>query len=67
MTGPEHFKAAERTLEAVHHEIGGVPGTMPEAQAAYLQRKWAYEIASAQVHATLALAALTADAHGVIA
>jgi hypothetical protein len=45
MTGPEHYREAERLLNAAEkHGVGGAAGTL----------------AAAQVHATLALAAVTA-------
>ena len=50
MTGPEHYSEAERLVEM--GELDDYPG---EAER-YLR-----DIARAQVHATLALAAATAD------
>ncbi|MEH0428806.1 hypothetical protein QBB34_21225 [Streptomyces stelliscabiei] len=59
MTGPEHYREAERLLSHASHEsITGTPVThqgmpmRPERQAALIAR--------AQVHATLALTAATA-------
>lgn len=55
MTGPEHYRAAERILAGVKTPDGAIvvdPGT-------------AEVIAAAQVHATLALAAATVDRSGV--
>ncbi|MDX3831355.1 hypothetical protein [Streptomyces europaeiscabiei] len=59
MTGPEHYRAAERLLsQASHESITGNPVThqgmpmRPEHQAALIAR--------AQVHATLAHTAATA-------
>jgi hypothetical protein len=52
MTGPEHYRAAERRIEEAHtvqHDSG--PGCGSEEI-----------LAEAQVHATLALAAATIDA-----
>lgn len=53
MTGPEHYQAAEMLLSAASytHGPGGDP-VHPEAAA--------HNLAMAQVHATLALAAVTA-------
>jgi hypothetical protein len=51
MTGPEHYKAAEKTLA----DLDGAAVVLEEFMAA---------IAAAQVHATLALAAATATARG---
>lgn len=56
MTGPEHYREAERLLADARHEgADGVAYVRPE------------NIAAAQVHATLALAAATAVATGVSA
>ena len=59
MTGPEHYREAERLLsQASYESITGTPVThqgmpmRPEAHAALIAR--------AQVHATLALTAATA-------
>lgn len=59
MTGPEHYREAERLLSHASHEsITGTPVThqgmpmRPEAHAALIAR--------AQVHATLALTSATA-------
>lgn len=53
MTGPEHYREAERHLSAASHldRPGGKPAD-PSAAA--------HQLATAQVHATLALAAATA-------
>lgn len=53
MTGPEHYREAERHLSAGSYtkRLGGAPSN-PEASA--------HHLAMAQVHATLALAAATA-------
>ena len=53
MTGPEHYREAERHLSAASytHGPGGDP-VHPEAAA--------HHLATAQAHATLALAAATA-------
>lgn len=48
MTGPEHFKEAERLIEA---------GVYDDQEPELVAR----DVALAQVHATLALAAATAD------
>lgn len=58
MTGPEHYNEAERLLAIDHsYEIqGGPPGRFGAAGPSEK------EIAAAQVHATLALAAATLDA-----
>jgi hypothetical protein len=56
MTGPEHYRAAERLLaEAGHQSAEGVIWIRPE------------NLAAAQVHATLALAAATAGQTSVLA
>ena len=66
MTGPEHYREAERLLSEASFTGGvteqpvtrdGLPRT-PGAHAALIAR--------AQVHATLALAAATAEAGGLI-
>lgn len=50
MTGPEHYRAAEASLDAARDAAdGGL-----DSEAAFCQGE-------AQVHATLALAAATAD------
>lgn len=54
MTGPEHYREAERLLVRADHFIYG-DGADPVAGAA--------TAAQAQVHATLALAAATAEPH----
>lgn len=52
MTGPEHYREAERLLElACHSKETTYEGANPEADR---------DIAAAQAHATLALAAATA-------
>lgn len=51
MTGPEHYRQAERFLAMAGDKIRGEVG---EAEV----------LAEAQVHATLALAAATAMGHG---
>ena len=61
MTGPEHFKAAESLTEVAtavmdyEHGLYHLMGTDER-----LRRRTAF-LAEAQVHATLALAAATAD------
>lgn len=52
MTGPEHYKAAERLADRANHFTYG-DGADPVVGAALA--------AEAQVHATLALAAATAE------
>lgn len=53
MTGPEHYKEAERLLEFADRRVS-------ETWAAETGEQKADVIAAAQVHATLALAAATA-------
>jgi len=53
MTGPEHYQEAERFLKLAGELIRGEEG---EAET----------LAEAQVHATLALAAVTAEGTGVL-
>lgn len=55
MTGPEHYRAAERLADQAHHFTYG-DGADPETGAALA--------AEAQVHATLALAAAVALGEG---
>jgi hypothetical protein len=52
MTGPEHFRRAEKLADEAHKHLGQGEGQTTAALFA----------AVAQVHATLALAAATADA-----
>lgn len=53
MTGPEHYREAERLLSAASYTRGPDGGPVhPEAAA--------HHLAMAQAHATLALAAVTA-------
>lgn len=52
MTGPEHFRRAEKLAAEAHKHLGHGEGQTTAALFA----------AVAQVHATLALAAATADA-----
>ena len=60
MTGPEHYREAERLAEqadvVMNADYGWMGGLSSEER---LQRRMAY-LADAQVHATLALAAATA-------
>lgn len=56
-SGPEHFKLAERLADQAHHFTYGDGAN--EAVGAALA-------AEAQVHATLALAAATAEAGGLV-
>jgi hypothetical protein len=51
MTGPEHYREAERLLAGTHFQIEGEP---------FYNHPSERDIAAAQVHATLALAAATA-------
>lgn len=51
MTGPEHWRAAERLL-AHRPDADGRPGRNPP---------WPADVAQAQVHATLAVAAAVVD------
>jgi hypothetical protein len=51
MTGPEHFREAERLVDNAVHHTTEHPGDMRIAEVC---------AATAQVHATLALAAATA-------
>lgn len=56
MTGPEHYKTAQTLLANLRREVGrnsGTPLHTPDQQARM--------IAEAQVHATLALTAATAE------
>lgn len=55
MTGPEHYRQAEQLADWAHHQTFGDGGD-PVTGAALA--------AEAQVHATLALAAATADPYG---
>lgn len=59
MTGPEHYRAAERLLSQASHE--GMTGTPLSPQGLPVRPEvHAALIARAQVHATLALTAATA-------
>ena len=65
MNGPEHYRAAEKLLSDASFTSGGRPafranGSMHEGPAAVAMIERA--VAAAQVHATLALAAVQADA-----
>jgi hypothetical protein len=53
VTGPEHYREAERHLSAASYLTGpnGVPVSLPTSN---------FHLAAAQVHATLALAAVQA-------
>lgn len=51
MNGPKHFKEAEAHLQAAENEDGGTSFSRELEQ---------YHLVAAQVHATLALAAVTA-------
>jgi uncharacterized protein YijF (DUF1287 family) len=63
MTGPEHYRAAERSLAEVAARSSAMHGqTMTAAQSMEMHAAIANGIASAQVHATLALAAATISA-----
>jgi len=53
MTGPEHYRDAERLLTAANRKINDAEWLHPPVRRAELR-------AEAQVHATLALAAATA-------
>lgn len=63
MTGPEHYREAERLTEqadvVMNADYGWMGGLSSEER---LQRRVGY-LADAQVHATLALAAATALGH----
>lgn len=61
MNGPEHYAEAERLLALAEKEMGGYAATLdPQAEAYHLaQGTWAQQ--RAQVHATLALVAATAN------
>lgn len=52
MNGPEHYREAERALASVRGHAGHLSA-----------EEVAYSVAIAQVHATLALAAATAESH----
>jgi hypothetical protein len=54
MTGPEHYREAERLEQLAVHEYGGSRDDDTHPQ-------WTLTIARAQVHATLALTAATAE------
>lgn len=62
MTGPEHYLTAEREIEAaeavMNADYGWIASLSSEER---MQRRMAY-LACAQVHATLAAAAATAEA-----
>ena len=61
MTGPEHYAEAERILVAVDAARRSADGRLVDpVMAMQWQASLASEIAAAQVHATLALAAATA-------
>ena len=49
MTGPEHYREAEQLIKQANKIMDGFPG-----------EQYAQTVATAQVHATLALAAATA-------
>ncbi len=58
MTGPEHYREAEEAIKAStwqRQQWGEIGATPKQARDAY--RAYMWEIARAQVHATLALAA----------
>jgi hypothetical protein len=59
MTGPEHYREAEALAESSLHWMGGDWGPEDMTPAERLARKDS-DVAMAQVHATLALAAATA-------
>jgi len=65
VTGPEHYREAERMLLVAQSEMEGYAFTRDEAaEAVHLaQAQWAQQ--RAQVHATLALAAATVEAVGI--
>lgn len=54
MTGPEHYREAERLEQLAAHQYAGSDTTDPHPQ-------WTLTIQQAQVHATLALAAGTVE------
>lgn len=56
MTGPEHYRTAEVLLANLRDEMAGSPGTPLRTKEQQAQM-----IAEAQVHATLALTAATAE------
>ena len=61
MTGPEHYKMAQEIVEAARlAAIEAAPNLDTLEQAAQYAANVASEVARAQVHATLALAAATA-------
>ncbi|GCD94046.1 hypothetical protein [Embleya hyalina] len=57
MTGPEHYREAERLLRLAHHNSYGDGNDAARATAL---------AAEAQAHATLALAAALAHANGEV-
>lgn len=58
MTGPEHYRAAERLLASATIDIGA-------GQAEGNRIEHDTQVARAQVHATLALTAATLDAEDI--
>ena len=60
MTGPEHYREAEALARTALNWMGGEWGPEDMTPAERLARKNS-DLAKAQVHATLALAAATAD------
>ena len=63
MTGPEHYREAELLLDDVKGALNEREGQMADvAVADHWESVVVRQVARAQVHATLALAAATADA-----
>jgi hypothetical protein len=65
VTGPEHFRAAERLAENYKQALAAVEAMPVDTTLQYEERHFAASradalLAKAQVHATLALAAATA-------
>jgi hypothetical protein len=61
-TGPEHYRAAEGCMDSADRVVKSVEGKrMTEHESGMLRADIAATLAAAQVHATLALAAATAQ------
>lgn len=61
MTGPEHYRKAERLLDGVNESLHIVQQYQDDPQVAEGVALIGIQMAAAQAHATLALAAATAD------
>lgn len=60
MTGPEHYREAERLIERADEWLDADYGWMASMPTTERLERRASDLASAQVHATLALAAASA-------